>query len=393
MQQDSIVLVSGARTAMGGLQGALSSLTAPELGGFAIADAIRRAGLQPTDIQEVIMGCVLPAGVKQGPARQAMMNAEIPVSTGATTINKLCGSGMKAVMLAHDLIKAGSNDIMVAGGMESMSNAPHLLTKARSGYRLGHGEIKDHMFLDGLEDARTGKLMGVFAQEVADDKGYTRETLDNFAINSLKRAMTAIENGKLKAETVAVTVKTRKGDVVVEDDEQPHQANIEKVPSLRPAFKKDGTVTAANSSSISDGASALVLMRESEAQKRGLKPKARLVAHATNSREPSEFTLAPIGSIEKVLDKAGWTLDEVDLFEINEAFAVVTLLAMDGLGIPHEKTNIYGGACAQGHPIGSTGSRLLVTLMHALEQEGKKKGIASLCIGGGEATAVAIELI
>ncbi|WP_404419596.1 acetyl-CoA C-acyltransferase [Marinospirillum sp.] len=393
MQQDSIVLVSGARTAMGGLQGALSSLTAPELGGFAIADAIRRAGLQPTDIQEVIMGCVLPAGVKQGPARQAMMNAEIPVSTGATTINKLCGSGMKAVMLAHDLIKAGSNDIMVAGGMESMSNAPHLLTKARSGYRLGHGEIKDHMFLDGLEDARTGKLMGVFAQEVADDKGYTRETLDNFAINSLKRAMTAIENGKLKAETVPVTIKSRKGDVVVEDDEQPHQANIEKVPSLRPAFKKDGTVTAANSSSISDGASALVLMRESEAQKRGLKPKARLVAHATNSREPSEFTLAPIGSIEKVLDKAGWTLDEVDLFEINEAFAVVTLLAMDGLGIPHEKTNIYGGACAQGHPIGSTGSRLLVTLMHALEQEGKKKGIASLCIGGGEATAVAIELI
>jgi acetyl-CoA C-acetyltransferase len=393
MQQDPIVLVSGARTAMGGLQGSLSSLTAPELGGFAIADAIRRAGLKPTDIQEVIMGCVLPAGVKQGPARQAMMNAEIPVSTGATTINKLCGSGMKAVMLAHDLIKAGTNDIMVAGGMESMSNAPHILTKARSGYRLGHGEIKDHMFLDGLEDARTGKLMGVFAQEVADDKGYTRETLDNFAISSLKRAMTAIEQGKLKAETVPVTVKSRKGDVVIEDDEQPHQANIEKVPSLRPAFKKDGTVTAANSSSISDGASALVLMRESEAEKRGLKPMARIVAHATNSREPSEFTLAPIGSIEKVLEKAAWKLDEVDLFEINEAFAVVTLLAMDGLGIPHEKTNIYGGACAQGHPIGSTGSRLLVTLMHALQQEGKKKGIASLCIGGGEATAVAIELI
>ncbi|SFB79725.1 acetyl-CoA C-acetyltransferase [Marinospirillum celere] len=393
MQQDPIVLVSGARTAMGGLQGSFASLTAPELGGFAIADAVQRAGLQPTDIQEVIMGCVLPAGVKQGPARQAMMNAGIPVATGATTINKLCGSGMKAVMLAHDLIKAGTNDIMVAGGMESMSNAPHILTKARSGYRLGHGEIKDHMFLDGLEDARTGKLMGVFAQDIADEKGYTRETLDNFAISSLKRAMTAIEQGKLKAETVAVTVKTRKGEVVIEDDEQPHQANIEKIPSLRPAFKKDGTVTAANSSSISDGASALVLMRESEAQKRGLKPKARIVAHATNSREPSEFTLAPIGSIEKVLEKAGWKLDEVDLFEINEAFAVVTLLAMDGLGIPHEKTNIYGGACAQGHPIGSTGSRILVTLMHALEQEGKKKGVASLCIGGGEATAVAIELI
>lgn len=393
MQQDPIVFVSGARTAMGGLQGSFSSLTAPELGGFAIADAIQRAGLQPSDIQEVIMGCVLPAGVKQGPARQAMMHAGIPVATGATTINKLCGSGMKAVMLAHDLIKAGTNDIMIAGGMESMSNAPHLLTKARSGYRLGHGEIKDHMFLDGLEDARTGKLMGVFAQDIADEHGYTREAMDNFAISSLKRAMTAIEQGKLKAETAPVTLKTRKGEVTITDDEQPHQANIEKIPSLRPAFKKDGTVTAANSSSISDGASALVLMRESEAQKRGLKPMARIVGHATNSREPSEFTLAPIGSIEKVLEKAGWKLDEVDLFEINEAFAVVTLLAMDGLGIPHEKTNIYGGACAQGHPIGSTGSRILVTLMHALKQEGKKKGIASLCIGGGEATAVAIELI
>lgn len=393
MPQDSIVLVSGARTAMGGLQGSLSSLTAPELGGVAIAEAIRKSGLQPSDIQEVIMGCVLPGGVKQGPARQAMMNAQIPVATGATTVNKLCGSGMKAVMLAHDLIKAGSNDIMVAGGMESMSNAPHVLTKARSGYRLGHGEIKDHMFLDGLEDARTGKLMGVFAQDIADERGYTREAMDNFAISSLKRAMTAIEQGKLKAETAPVTLKTRKGEVTVNDDEQPHQANIEKIPSLRPAFKKDGSVTAANSSSISDGASALVLMRESEAEKRGLKPMARIVSHATNSREPSEFTLAPIGSIEKVLAKAGWSIDDVDLFEINEAFAVVTLLAMDGLGIPHEKTNIYGGACAQGHPIGSTGSRILVTLMHALQQEGKKKGVASLCIGGGEATAVAIELM
>lgn len=393
MQQDPIVLVSGARTAMGGLQGALSSLTAPELGGVAIAEAVRKAGLQPQDIQEVIMGCVLPGGVKQGPARQAMMHAEIPVATGATTVNKLCGSGMKAVMLAHDLIQAGTNDVMVAGGMESMSNAPHVLTKARSGYRLGHGEIKDHMFLDGLEDARTGKLMGVFAQDIADERGYTREVMDSFAISSLKRAMTAIEQGKLKAETAPVTLKTRKGEVVVTDDEQPHQANLEKIPSLRPAFKKDGTVTAANSSSISDGASALVLMRESEAKKRGLQPMARILGHATHSREPSEFTLAPIGSIEKVLDKAGWSIDEVDLFEINEAFAVVTLLAMDGLGIPHEKTNIYGGACAQGHPIGSTGSRILVTLMHALQQEGKKKGIASLCIGGGEATAVAIELV
>ena len=389
---DPIVIVAGARTPMGGMMGALSSLTAPELGSVAIQAAVERAGLQPDAVQEVIMGCVLPAGVKQGPARQAMMQAGLPVSTGATTINKLCGSGMKAVMLAHDLLVAGTNEVMVAGGMESMSNAPHVLTKARSGYRLGHGEIKDHMFLDGLEDARTGKLMGVFAQEVADEKGYTREGLDAFAIRSLERAKKAIEEGKLKAETAPVVVKGRQGEVTVVDDEQPHQAKIDKIPSLRPAFKKDGTITAANSSSISDGASALVLMRESEALKRGLKPKARIVAHATHSREPSEFTLAPIGSIEKVLDKAGWSLDQVDLFEINEAFAVVTLLATDGLGISEEKTNIYGGACAQGHPIGSTGSRILVTLMHALEQEGKKKGIASLCIGGGEATAVAIEL-
>ncbi|WP_027847659.1 acetyl-CoA C-acyltransferase [Marinospirillum minutulum] len=391
--QDPIVIVSGARTPMGGMMGSLSSLTAPELGGVAIAEAIKRAGIQPADVQEVIMGCVLPAGVKQGPARQAMMNAGIPVETGATTINKLCGSGMKAVMLAHDLIKAGSNDIMVAGGMESMSSAPHVLTKARSGYRLGHGEIKDHMFLDGLEDARTGKLMGVFAQDVADEYNYTREAMDNFAISSLNRAKKAIEDGKLKAETASVTVKTRKGEVVVTDDEQPHQADISKIPGLRPAFKKDGTVTAANSSSISDGGSALVLMRESEAKKRGLTPLAKIVAHATNSREPSEFTLAPIGSIEKVLAKADWKIEDVDLFEINEAFAVVTMLAMDGLKIPHEKINIYGGACAQGHPIGSTGSRILVTLMYALAQEGKKRGIASLCIGGGEATAVAIELV
>lgn len=391
--QDSIVIVSGARTPMGGMMGSLSTLTAPELGGVAIAEAINRAGLQPADVQEVIMGCVLPAGVKQGPARQAMMNAGIPVETGATTINKLCGSGMKAVMLAHDLIKAGTNDIMVAGGMESMSNAPHVLTKARTGYRLGHGEIKDHMFLDGLEDARTGKLMGVFAQDVADEYGYTREAMDNFAISSLNRAMKAIEGGKLKAETAPVTVTTRKGEVVVTDDEQPHQADISKIPGLRPAFKKDGTVTAANSSSISDGGSALVIMRESEAKKRGLTPMARIVAHATNSRIPAEFTLAPIGSIEKVLAKADWKIEDVDLFEINEAFAVVTMLAMDGLKIPHEKINIYGGACAQGHPIGSTGSRILVTLMYALAQEGKKRGIASLCIGGGEATAVAIELI
>ncbi len=393
MKEDAVVIVSGARTPMGGLMGSLSSLTGPELGGVAIADAIRRANLTPEDIQEVIMGCVLPGGVGQGPARQAMMHADIPVSTGATTINKLCGSGMKAAMLAHDLIKAGTNDIMIAGGMESMSNAPYLMPKARAGFRLGHGEVKDHMFMDGLEDARTGKLMGIFAQDVADEKGYTREAMDNFAIGSLKKAMAAIDAGKLKAETAPVTVKSRKGETVVVDDEQPHNANLDKIPTLRPAFKKDGTVTAANSSSISDGASALLLMRESEAEKRGLKPMARFVAHATNSRQPSEFTLAPIGSIEKVLDKAGWSIDEVDLFEINEAFAVVTMLAIDGLNIPAEKVNVYGGACAQGHPIGSTGSRVLVTLLHALQQEGKKRGVASLCIGGGEATAVAVELL
>lgn len=393
MSKNDVVIVAGARTPMGGMQGCFASLTAPELGALAIKEAVSRAGIQPQEVEEVIMGCVLPAGVKQGPARQAMMQAGIPVETGATTINKLCGSGMKAVMLIHDTIKAGTNKIGVAGGMESMTQAPHVLTQARSGYRLGHGEVKDHMFLDGLEDARTGKLMGVFAQEVADERGYTREAMDNFAISSLNKAKAAIEGGKLKAEIVPVTVTSRRGEVTTSDDEQPHQANIEKIPSLRPAFKKDGTVTAANSSSISDGASALVLMSAEEAASRGLKPKARIVAHATNSMQPHEFTLAPIGSIEKVLAKAGWSKDEVDLYEINEAFAVVTMLAIDGLELDPAKVNIYGGACAQGHPIGSSGSRILVTLMHALEQEGKTKGVASLCIGGGEATAVAIELI
>lgn len=393
MSKNDVVIVAGARTPMGGMQGCFASLTAPELGAVAIKEAVNRAGIEPQEVEEVIMGCVLPAGVKQGPARQAMMQAGIPVETGATTINKLCGSGMKAVMLIHDSIKAGTNKIGVAGGMESMTQAPHVLTQARSGYRLGHGAVKDHMFLDGLEDARTGKLMGVFAQEVADERGYTREAMDNFAISSLNKAKAAIENGKLTAEIVPVTVKNRRGEVTTRDDEQPHQANIEKIPSLRPAFKADGTVTAANSSSISDGASALVLMSAEEAANKGLKPKARIVAHATNSMQPHEFTLAPIGAIEKVLAKTGWTKDEVDLYEVNEAFAVVTMLAIDGLELDPAKVNIYGGACAQGHPIGSSGSRILVTLMHALEQEGKTKGIASLCIGGGEATAVAIELI
>ncbi|WBU40102.1 MULTISPECIES: thiolase family protein [Marinobacter] len=394
MSQDNVVIVSGVRTPMGGFMGSLAPVSAPELGAISIAEAVKRAGLQPADIQEVIMGNVLPAGLKQGPARQAMRKAGLPDSTGATTINKLCGSGMKAAMLAHDLIKAGTNDIMVAGGMESMSNAPYVLLGARQGYRMGPGQApQDHMFLDGLEDAETGRLMGSFAQEMADKKGYSREDMDEYAIQSLTRAKKAIEEGLLKAEIIPVTVKTRKGEVVVEDDEQPHAANIEKIPTLRPAFAKDGTVTAANASSISDGSSALVLMRESEAQKRGLKPMARIVAHSTQSQHPSEFTCAPVGAIETLFAKTGWTKDDVDLFEINEAFAMVAMMPIKELGLDPAKVNVHGGACAQGHPVGSTGSRLLVTLMHSLKHYGKKKGVAALCIGGGEATAMAIEVL
>ncbi|PXX89833.1 acetyl-CoA C-acetyltransferase [Marinobacter vulgaris] len=394
MTTDNVVIVSGVRTPMGGFQGSLAAVSAPELGAISIAEAIRRAGLQPADVQEVIMGNVLPAGLKQGPARQAMRKAGLPDSTGATTINKLCGSGMKAAMFAHDVIKAGSNDIMVAGGMESMSNAPYLLLNARKGYRMGPGDAaQDHMFLDGLEDAETGRLMGAFAQDMADKKGYTREEMDTYAINSLKRAQKAITEGLLKEEIIPVTVKTRKGETVVADDEQPFSANIDKIPTLRPAFSKDGTVTAANASSISDGASALVLMRESEAEKRGLKPLARIVAHSTQSQHPSEFTCAPVGAIETLFGKTGWTKDDVDLFEINEAFAMVAMMPIRELGLDPEKVNVHGGACAQGHPVGSTGSRLLVTLMHSLKHYGKKKGIAALCIGGGEATAMAIEML
>lgn len=394
MSSDNVVIVSGVRTPMGGFQGSLSAVSAPELGAISIAEAIRRAGLQPADVQEVIMGNVLPAGLKQGPARQAMRKAGLPDSTGATTINKLCGSGMKAAMFAHDLIKAGTNDVMVAGGMESMSNAPYLLLNARKGYRMGPGDAaQDHMFLDGLEDAETGRLMGSFAQDMADQKGYTREDMDSYAIESLKRARSAIEQGLLKSEIIPVTVKSRKGDVVVEDDEQPFNADIEKIPGLRAAFKKDGTVTAANASSISDGASALVLMRESEADKRGLKPLARIVAHSTQSQHPSEFTCAPVGAIETLFAKTGWTKDDVDLFEINEAFAMVAMMPIRELGLDPEKVNIHGGACAQGHPVGSTGSRLLVTLMYSLKHYGKQKGVAALCIGGGEATAMAIEML
>ena len=388
-----IVIVSGARTPMGGFQGSLSSVPAVELGALAIREAVARAGIQPADVQEVIMGCVLPAGLKQGPARQASLGAGLPAATGCTTINKLCGSGMKAVMQAFDALKAGSNEVMVAGGMESMSNAPYIIEKARTGLRMGHGEIKDHMFLDGLEDARTGRLMGSFAQETADKYGITREEMDAYAIESLKRAQAAIQSGELASEIVPVTVTSRKGEVVVKDDEQPLTANLDKIPTLKPAFKKDGTITAANASSIPDGASALVLMTAEEAAKRGLKPLAKIVAHATQSQDPSEFTIAPIGAMSNLFKKTGWSKDDVDLYEINEAFAMVTMLAMREHGLDHAKVNVYGGACAQGHPVGSTGSRLIVTLINALQRRGGKRGVASLCIGGGEATAVAIELL
>ncbi|TCM68105.1 acetyl-CoA C-acetyltransferase [Acinetobacter calcoaceticus] len=388
-----IVIVNGARTAMGGFQGSLANATAPQLGAATIKEAISRSGLQANDVEEVIMGCVLPAGLKQGPARQAMRLAGLPDSTAAVTINKLCGSGMKAVMQAADMIKAGSANIVVAGGMESMSNAPYLLPKARGGYRMGHGEVKDHMFFDGLEDAETGRLMGSFAQDMANKRGYSREQMDDFAIRSLKRAQTAINEGYFAAEIVPVTLSTRKGDVIVDKDEQPFNANIDKIPSLKPAFAKDGTITAANASSISDGASALVLTSAEHAQAKGLAPLAKIVAYASNSQHPSEFTIAPVGAIEKVLKQTGWTAQDVDLWEINEAFAMVTMCPIDDFKLDAEKVNIHGGACALGHPVGSTGSRIILSLIYALKRTGGKKGIAALCIGGGEATAVAIEIL
>lgn len=388
-----IVIVDAVRTAMGGFQGSLASCTAPDLGAVAIQHAVARAGLSGTDIDEVIFGCVLPAGLKQGPARQAMRQAGLPDSTGATTINKICGSGMKAVMQAADAIQAGSAQIVVAGGMESMSNAPYLLDKARAGFRMGHGKVTDHMFQEGLEDAETGLSMGVLAQDMADKKNYTREQQDEYAISSLNRAVEAIQNGYFKNEIVPVTVHSRKGDVIVDQDEQPLNAKVDKISSLRPAFKKDGTITAANASSISDGASALVITSDVVAAERGLKPLAKVVAYATHSQHPSEFTLAPVGAIQKVLDKAGWSVADVDLWEINEAFAMVTMLAIDAFDLDPAKVNIQGGACALGHPLGSSGSRIIVTLIHALQRIGAKKGVASLCIGGGEATAIAVELV
>jgi acetyl-CoA C-acetyltransferase len=393
MSNDSVVIVNGARTPMGGLLGALSTVPAPELASTAIAATLERSGLDASDIDEVFMGCVLPAGLKQCPARQAAIGAGIPKSAGAVTVNKACGSGMQAAIFAYDSIIAGTNTAVIAGGMESMSRAPHMLPGARGGVGSGHKSMVDHMFTDGLEDAYTGRAMGSFAQETVNQRGITREQMDAFAIESLTRAKRAIDDGSLQAEIAPVTVKTRKGETVVSDDEQPHKAVIDKIPKLRPAFAADGSITAANSSSISDGASALLLMSASQAQAKGLEPMARMLAHARHSQEPGEFTTAPIGAVKKVLDKTGWTAADVDLYEINEAFAMVTMMAIKDLQLDPAKVNVNGGACAQGHPIGSSGSRIVVTLMHALQQRGLKRGIAALCIGGGEATAVAIELL
>jgi acetyl-CoA C-acetyltransferase len=392
MSSDPIVIVGAARTPMGGFQGDLAPLTAPELGAVAVKAAVERAGIRPDDVQEVVMGCVLPAGQGLAPARQASLGAGIPQSTGCTTVNKMCGSGMKAAMFAHDLLLAGSNDVMVAGGMESMTNAPYLLDRARGGYRMGHGRVLDHMFLDGLEDAYDkGRLMGTFAEDTAQHYQFTREAQDAYAVASLTRARKAIEDGTFDREVVPVTVRGRKGEVVVTKDEQPIKAALEKIPTLKPAFRPDGTVTAANSSSISDGAAALVMMRLSEAERRGLSPLAAIRAHSTHAQAPAWFTTAPVDAIRKVLAKAGWSSAEVDLFEVNEAFAVVAMAAMRELDLPHDKVNVHGGACALGHPIGASGARILVTLLNALEKYGLKRGVASLCIGGGEATAVAVE--
>jgi acetyl-CoA C-acetyltransferase len=387
------MILAGARTPMGGFQGELSGVQAPGLGAVAIEAAVERAGVAPSDVDETLMGNVLPAGLGQAPARQASIFAGIPNTVPCTTVSKVCGSGMKAVMLGADQIAAGRAEIVVAGGMESMTNAPYLLQKARGGYRLGHGEIKDHMFLDGLEDAYEHRLMGTYAEEAAQHYQFTREQQDAYAIESLARAKRAGEDGSFADEIVAVTVKTRKGEVSVAQDEQPRKADPAKIPTLKPAFAKDGTVTAANSSSISDGAAALILASRATVDKRGLKPIARIVAQASNAHEPKWFTTAPVGAIKKVLEQAGWKADDVDLFEVNEAFANVAMIAMRDLNLSHEKVNVNGGACALGHPIGASGARILVTLLNALQRRGGKRGIASLCIGGGEATAVAVEML
>ncbi|CAM8760251.1 Acetyl-CoA C-acetyltransferase family protein [Burkholderia pseudomallei] len=394
VDQDPIVIASAARTPIAGFQGEFASLAAPQLGAAAIAAALERAGLQPEQIDEAVMGCVLPAGQGQAPARQAALGAKLPLSVGCTTINKMCGSGMRAAMFAHDMLVAGSVDVIIAGGMESMTNAPYLLPKARAGMRMGHGQVLDHMFLDGLEDAYDkGRLMGTFAEECAGEYAFSRDAQDAFAIESLARAKRANEDGSFAWEIAPVTVAGKKGDAVIARDEQPFKANPEKIPTLKPAFSKTGTVTAANSSSISDGAAALVMMRASTANRLGLAPLARVVGHSTFAQAPSKFTTAPVGAIRRLFEKNGWRAAEVDLYEINEAFAVVTMAAMKEHGLPHEKVNVNGGACALGHPIGASGARILVTLIGALRARGAKRGVASLCIGGGEATAMGIELI
>ena len=393
MTVSETVILSATRTPMGGFQGDLAGMTATELGSVAIKAAVERAGIKPSDVDETLMGNVLAAGLGQAPARQASIGAGIPNTSPCTTVSKVCGSGMKAVMIANDQLALGRADIIVAGGMESMTNSPYLLPKARGGYRMGHGEIKDHMFLDGLEDAYEHRSMGTFGEDAARHYQFTRQDQDAYAIESLNRAERAIEDGSFKDEIVPVKVATRKGEIVVGIDEQPGKADPDKVPSLKPAFGKDGTITAASSASISDGAAALVLGRADVAKARGLKPIARIVAQASNAHEPKWFTTAPVGAIQKVLKQAGWAKDDVDLFEINEAFANVAMIAMRDLGLDHAKVNVNGGACALGHPIGASGARIIVTLLNALQARGKKRGIASLCIGGGEATAVAVELL
>lgn len=394
MENHDVVIVAAKRTPMGAMLGNFSALSSPELGAIAHMAVLAQSGISPAEIDEVISGCVLQAGIGQAPARQASIKAGIPNSTGATTINKMCGSGMKAVMFGHDLIKAGTANVILAGGMESMTNAPYLLSKARAGYRLGHGEIKDHMFLDGLEDAyERGQLMGCYAEATAKHFNFSRQQQDDFAIRSMSRALKAMESGVFADEITPVTLTTRKGDVTVTVDEGPEEAKLTKIPQLKPAFQADGTVTAANSSSISDGAASLIIMSAQNAEKRGIKPLARIVAHASHAQAPQWFTTAPVDAIRKVMNKAGWNQNDVDLYEINEAFAVVTMAAITQLELNPEQVNIYGGACALGHPIGASGARILVTLMNALRQNSKQRGVAALCIGGGEATAMAIELL
>ncbi len=399
MNADPVVIVGLARTPMGAFQGELKGFAAPELGAAAIRAAVERAKLRPEEVQEVLMGCVLPAGQGQAPARQAALGAGLPLATGCTTINKMCGSGMQAAMFAFDSLHSNSLEVVVAGGMESMSNAPYLLPKARAGLRMGHGQVIDHMFYDGLEDAYArdekggGRLMGTFAEDCAAKYRFSREAQDAFAIESLKRAQAANKEGWFAWETTPLALKAGKDEKFVETDEQPFKANLEKIPALKPAFRKDGTVTAANSSSISDGAAALVMMRRSSAEKRGLAPLAIVVGHATHAQEPGWFTTAPVGAMRKLFEKVGWNAGQVDLYEINEAFAVVTMAAMKEHGLPHDKVNVHGGACALGHPIGASGARIVVTLIGALRKRGLKRGVASLCIGGGEATALALELV